>query len=107
MYQYKGLEDTIAAIATPAGQGGIGIIRLSGKNAIAVADNVLRLQGGKALTGCRSHTMHHGWVKRPHCPDVAEDEDILDEVLVTLMRAPKSYTAEDVVEINCHGGMIV
>jgi len=99
MYQYKGLEDTIVAIATPAGQGGIGIVRISGKNAIPVADKVLRLQGAKQLAQSKSHAVHHGWVMM--------DEDILDEVLVTLMRAPKSYTAEDVVEINCHGGMTV
>ena len=101
MYQYKGLEDTIAAIATPAGQGGIGIVRISGKEAIAVADAVLRLQGDKTLAQCKSHTVHHGWVIN------AKDGEIIDEVLVTLMRAPKSYTAEDVVEINCHGGMTV
>ncbi len=95
MYQYKGLEDTIAAIATPAGQGGIGIIRISGKEAIAIADTVLCFRGSKTLLNCKSHTVHHGWVNS------------LDEVLVTLMRAPKSYTAEDVVEINCHGGMTV
>ncbi len=99
MYQYKGLEDTIAAIATPAGQGGIGIIRISGKEAIAIADTVVRLQGGKSLAQCKSHTVQYGCAIR--------DEDILDEVLVTLMRAPKSYTVEDVVEINCHGGMTV
>ena len=99
MYQYKGLEDTIAAIATPAGQGGIGIVRISGNTAIAVADAVLRLRPSKALAYCKSHTVHYG--------RVINDEDILDEVLVTLMRAPKSYTAEDVVEINCHGGMTV
>jgi len=101
MYQYKGLEDTIAAIATPAGQGGIGIIRISGKDAIAVADAVLRLHSGKTLSSCKSHIVQHGWVVN------AQDQDILDEVLITLMRAPKSYTAEDVVEINCHGGMTV
>jgi tRNA modification GTPase len=99
MYQYKGLEDTIAAIATPAGQGGIGIVRISGKDAVTVADTVLRLDGSGALMDCKSHTVQHGWV--------VKDEDILDEVLVTLMRAPKSYTVEDVVEINCHGGMTV
>jgi len=99
MYQYKGLEDTIAAIATPAGQGGIGIVRISGKDAVAVADAVLRLQGDKTLGGCESHTVHHGWVM--------DGQTVIDEVLVTLMRAPKSYTAEDVVEINCHGGMTV
>ena len=62
MYQYKGLEDTIAAIATPAGQGGIGIIRISGKEAIAVADTVLHLQGSKTLADCKSHTVQYGWV---------------------------------------------
>jgi len=99
MYQYKGLEDTIAAIATPAGQGGIGIIRVSGKEAVMIADRILRFSGDKTLTSSQSHTVHHGWA--------LQDEDILDEVLVTLMKAPKSYTGEDVVEINCHGGMTV
>ena len=101
MYQYKGLEDTIAAIATPAGHGGIGIVRISGKEAMIVADAVVRLQAGAALKNCKSHTVHHGWVIN------AKTQEILDEVLVTLMRGPKSYTSEDVVEINCHGGMTV
>ena len=101
MYQYKGLEDTIAAIATPAGQGGIGIVRISGKEAVMVADKVLRLQGNRSLAQCKSHTVQYGWVIN------AQDGDIIDEVLVVLMRAPKSYTAEDIVEINCHGGMTV
>src|SRR5580693_349350 len=99
MYQYKGLEDTIAAIATPAGQGGIGIVRISGKEAIIIADTVLCLQGNKALRDCKSHTVQYGWVKRHDVFDIAKDEEILDEVLVTLMRAPKSYTTEDIVEI--------
>jgi len=101
MYQYKGLEDTIAAIATPAGQGGIGIIRISGKEAITVADTVLCLQGSTALIYCKSHTVHYGRVIN------AKAKEMIDEVLVTLMKAPKSYTTEDVVEINCHGGMTV
>jgi len=101
MYQYKGLEDTIAAIATPAGQGGIGIIRISGKEAITIVDTVVCLQGDKKLAECQSHTIHYGQVIN------AKSGEILDEVLVTLMKAPKSYTAEDVVEINCHGGMTV
>jgi tRNA modification GTPase len=101
MYQYKGLEDTIAAIATPAGQGGIGIIRISGNEAISVADAVVRLEGEKTLARSQSHTIHHGWAVN------AKDGNVLDEVLVAMMRAPKSYTAEDVVEINCHGGMTV
>ncbi|MDE2009484.1 MAG: tRNA uridine-5-carboxymethylaminomethyl(34) synthesis GTPase MnmE [Candidatus Omnitrophica bacterium] len=99
MYQYKGMEDTIAAIATPAGQGAIGIIRISGRDAIAVADRVLRLDGNKTLQQCPTHTVHHGWA--------VKSQDILDEVLVTVMRAPKSYTAENVVEICCHGGLTV
>lgn len=103
MYQYKGMEDTIAAIATPAGQGGIGIIRVSGPNAIAVADTILRLQGGVKLAHCHSHTVHYGRAVHEH----SGKEGTLDDVLVTLMKAPKSYTAEDVVEINCHGGMTV
>ncbi len=101
MYQYKGLEDTIAAIATPAGQGGIGIVRISGREAIAVADAVLRLRPSKALTSCKSHTVHYGHLIDP------KSGEMIDEVLVTLMQAPKSYTLEDVVEINCHGGMTV
>ena len=101
MYQYKGLEDTIAAIATPAGQGGIGIVRISGKEAIAVADMVLRLQGTTTLAQSKSHSVQHGWVLN------AKGGESVDEVLVTLMRSPKSYTSEDVVEINCHGGMLV
>ena len=99
MYQYKGLEDTIAAIATPAGQGGIGIVRISGQQAIAVADAVLQLQSAKKLAECKSHSVHHG---RVYIKD-----DIIDEVLVVLMRSPKSYTTEDVVEINCHAGPAV
>ncbi|MBF0570886.1 MAG: tRNA uridine-5-carboxymethylaminomethyl(34) synthesis GTPase MnmE [Candidatus Omnitrophica bacterium] len=101
MYQYKGLEDTIAAIATPAGQGGIGIVRISGKDAVTVADAVLRLQGKKTLVQSKSHTLQHGWVIS------TKSKEIIDEVLVTLMREPKSYTTEDVVEINCHGGTTV
>jgi len=101
MYQYKGFEDTIAAIATPVGQGGIGIIRISGKDAISIADAVLRLHGGKKLASCQSHTVQYGRVVN------AKSEDIIDEVLIVLMKAPKSYTSEDVVEINGHGGMTV
>lgn len=101
MYQYKGLDDTIAAMATGAGGGGIGIIRMSGQEAIAIADSVVRLQGGKLLKSSPSHTVHYGRVI-----DVQSGADI-DEVLVVLMRSPKSYTTQDVVEINCHGGMTV
>jgi len=101
MYQYKGLEDTIAAISTPTGQGGIGIVRISGKEAIAMADAVLHLYGNKKLANCQSHTINYGKVIK------AKNGEIIDDVLVNLMKAPKSYTTEDVVEINCHGGMTV
>jgi len=99
MYQYKGLEDTIAAIATPAGHGGIGIVRLSGREAIAIADVLVRLHSGQKLAACKSYTVHYG--------RILKQDETIDEVLVTLMRAPKSYTAEDVVEINCHAGPAV
>ena len=101
MYQYKGLEDTIAAIATPAGQGAIGIVRISGDKAIAVADAVLRFQGGKTLAQSVSRMVRYGKAVD------ADSGEVLDDVLVTLMKGPKSYTAEDVVEINCHGGITV
>jgi tRNA modification GTPase len=96
MYQYKGLEDTIAAIATPFGTGGLGIVRLSGKDAFAIASKFVHLKSGKVLIKCPGYTVHYGW---------AEDTEIIDEVLVTIMRGPKSYTAEDVVEVSCHGGL--
>jgi len=99
MYQYKGIEDTIAAIATPAGQGGIGIVRISGKDAMAIASQMVRLRSNKRVQDCASHTVHYGVVM--------DKAHVIDEVLVTLMRGPKSYTGEDVVEISGHGGMTV
>ena len=90
-------EDTIAAIATPMGDGGVGIVRLSGPNAerIALAVFVRRSDRREKL---RSHMLYHGSIRDP------ENGRVLDEVLLTLMRRPRSYTGEDVVEINCHGG---
>ncbi len=112
MYQYKGLEDTIAAIATPPGVGGIGIIRLSGKQAIELADCFVRLKSDKKLADCAGYTVHYGWAMQTIEGRVPITENttgtcpaIIDEVLVTLMRGLKSYTAEDVVEISCHGGI--
>ncbi len=112
MYQYKGLEDTIVAIATPAGVGGIGIVRLSGKQAVYIAEKLLRLKSGKALADCAGYTVHYGWAMgelEGHVPNSRSElgtcPSVIDEVLVTLMRGPKSYTAEDVVEISCHGGV--
>jgi len=94
------LEDTIVAISTPIGEGGIGIVRLSGKDAIPIADKVFFSPKGKKLCDAKSHTVVYGFVIDP-----AKNERI-DEVLATVMKAPKTYTRENVVEINCHGGML-
>lgn len=90
--------DTIAAIATPLGEGGIAVIRISGPDAVRAADRVFR--GRKALAEVASHTVHYGFVVDPATGEKA------DEVLATVMRAPRSFTREDVVEISCHGGII-
>lgn len=92
--------DTIAAISTPAGEGALHIVRLSGSEALAIADKVYR-QGKKHLSEQDSHTIHYGHLYDP------KTEQMIDEVMVSVMRAPKTYTREDVVEINCHGGIIV
>ncbi|MGQ9734359.1 MAG: tRNA uridine-5-carboxymethylaminomethyl(34) synthesis GTPase MnmE [Candidatus Bipolaricaulia bacterium] len=90
--------DTIAAISTPLGEGGIGIVRLSGPRAIEIVDRIFRSPKGLSLRDAPSHTIHYGFI---------EDEGRkVDEVLVTVMRAPRTYTREDVVEINCHGGIV-
>lgn len=90
---------TIAAVSTPPGEGGISIIRISGDEAIAVADRIFRNPRGKRLCGAAANTVSYGHA-------LAADGSVADEVLVTVFRAPHSYTGEDVAEINCHGGMI-
>lgn len=91
---------TIAAIATAMSDSGIGIIRISGSDAFAVADRVYRsVTGRKQLSGAASHTIHYGYIY--------DGDELIDEVMVALMRAPHSYTTEDTVEINCHGGILV
>ena len=90
--------ETIAAIATPAGVGGLSVIRASGTDAIALADKVFR--GKKSLASASTHTAHFGQL---YSPDGAR----LDEVVATVFRSPNSYTGEDVVEISCHGGSLV
>ncbi|HEY8341662.1 MAG TPA: tRNA uridine-5-carboxymethylaminomethyl(34) synthesis GTPase MnmE [Calditerricola sp.] len=89
--------DTIAAIATPMGEGAIGIVRVSGPDAIPIVNKLFR---GKDLSRVASHTIHYG-----HLVDPATGETV-EEVLVAVMRAPRTYTREDVVEINCHGGIV-
>jgi tRNA modification GTPase len=93
-------DDTIAAIATPLGEGGIGIVRLSGKEAFRIADSILRSPKGKTLTGSESHRLLYGYVVDP------KSGAKIDEVLASVMKSPHSYTTENVVEINCHSGMI-
>jgi len=90
--------DTIAAVSTPVGEGGISIVRLSGSDAVGIAKQVFRAASGKTLNDACSHTIHYGYI-------VQADRRI-DEVLLLLMRAPRTYTREDVVEIHCHGGTV-
>lgn len=94
------LDDTIAAISTPLGEGGIGIVRLSGRDAVSVAAKFFSSSKGRRLEDTESHRLIHGLIKDP-----AEGAAV-DEVLVTVMKAPSTYTREDVVEINCHGGIL-
>lgn len=101
MYQYQGIEDTIAGIATAAGPGGIGIVRLSGPGCTGIAEKVFRFKKSEQLSRCRSHTVHYGHVIDPRR---GTGDEVIDEALLILMRGPKSYTAEDVIEIHCHGG---
>ncbi len=124
------MDDTIVAISTPIGEGGIGIVRLSGARALAIADKIFVSKDGKKPSEIESHTVHYGWIinllfergrnyasrlrsknnfarvenpltRSPAYPHT----NIIDEVLLTVMKAPKSYTKEDIVEINCHGGI--
>ena len=90
--------DTITAIATPLGEGAIGIVRISGTEAVAIANRIFQ---GKNLETVDSHTLNYGHILDP------EKDEILDEVMVGVMRAPKTFTREDVIEINTHGGIAV
>lgn len=92
-------EATIAAVSTAVSNAGIGIVRMSGPEAFAIADRVYKGKKEKRLSGQKSHTIHYGYIM--------DGEFMIDEVLVMLMRGPHSYTGEDTVEINCHGGVYV
>lgn len=94
------LDDTIAAISTPVGQGGIGIVRLSGPEAVEIADKIFIPHKGEKISRARTKSIRYGHIIDP------KSAQTVDEVLVWAMRAPHSYTREDVVEINCHGGMV-
>ncbi|MCZ2493557.1 tRNA uridine-5-carboxymethylaminomethyl(34) synthesis GTPase MnmE, partial [Dellaglioa carnosa] len=89
--------DTIAAISTPPGEGAISIVRLSGEDAVQIANNVFK---GKNLANVDSQTINYGHILNPKT-----DEEV-DEVMVSVMLAPKTFTREDVIEINCHGGIV-
>ncbi|HBT19797.1 MAG TPA: tRNA uridine-5-carboxymethylaminomethyl(34) synthesis GTPase MnmE [Peptococcaceae bacterium] len=92
--------DTIAAISTPLGEGGIGIVRISGPDAVKIAKKIFKPKGRESIGEVKSHTLTLGYVV---CPNTGE---VIDEVLLSVMKSPRSYTREDVVEINCHGGMM-
>lgn len=92
-------EDTICAIATPVGLGGIGIIRISGKESCNIAEQIFL--PSQAKFPLKSHRLYHGWIRDP------ESGELVDEVLLSFMKAPRTYTKEDVVEINCHSGYAV
>jgi tRNA modification GTPase len=93
--------DTICAVATSLGEGGIGVIRVSGEKAIQVVSQIFEAKGRPSLSKAKTHTIHYGRIIDP-----ATGQGI-DEVLVSLMRAPRTYTREDVVEIGCHGGSLL
>jgi tRNA modification GTPase len=113
---HGGLEDTICAIATPTGEGGIGIVRLSGPQSLVVASRVVRLRSGRPLSSVSSHMLHladlvipalNGQKDNRPGLDLLPVSALLDEALVVYMKAPRSFTAEDVVEIQSHGGALV
>ena len=89
--------DSIASISTGLTESGIGIIRISGPEAFSIADRIYRSKSGKKLQEAADHTIHYGWIY--------DGDEMIDEVLVSIMAGPRTYTAEDTVEVNCHGGI--
>lgn len=92
-------NDTIAAISTGMTNSGIGVVRISGEDAVKVTDRIFRKPNGRKLSEEKTFTIHYG--------HIYDENELIDEVLVMLMRGPRSYTAEDTVEIDCHGGVLV
>ena len=92
--------ETIAAISTPMGEGAIAIVRLSGSEAFSIIDKIYKAPNDKRLSDAASHTIHYGHLIEPGTENVSE------EVMVSVMRGPRTFTREDVVEINCHGGLV-
>ena len=104
------MSNTICAISTPYGSGGIAVVRVSGKSAIQIVDTLFH--GRKSLTDAKAYTVHYGEIKKPTpLPSLKgkenNEQEILDQVLVSVFRAPHSFTGEDVVEIACHGSMYI
>lgn len=93
------LFDTIAAISTPRGEGGIGIVRISGSNALDILEKIFKPKSGKTVKEIRNYSISYG--------HLFDGENLVDEVLVSIMKAPNTYTREDIVEINCHGGFVI
>jgi len=91
-------EATIAAISTAVSNAGIGIVRMSGPEAFAIADSVYKGKKEKRLSGQKSHTIHYGYI--------VDEETVIDEVLIMWMKEPRTYTGENTVEIDCHGGIL-
>ncbi|MDF2589221.1 MAG: tRNA modification GTPase TrmE [Anaerocolumna sp.] len=93
-------SDTIAAIATAVNNAGISVIRISGEESLSIVDKIYKSKSGiKRLSDMPSHTIHYGFIQ--------DNEIVIDEVMVLIMRGPKSYTKEDIIEIDCHGGIVV
>lgn len=95
------LSDTIAAISTPIGEGGIGVVRVSGPLSEVIARTIFRPKGKIPPEGFKSHHLYYGYIIDP------SDNTTVDDVLLTIMRGPRSYTGEDVIEIHCHGGQLI
>ena len=91
--------ETIAAIATGLSESGISIIRVSGPDAFSIADKIFKSADKKSVFDYESHTIHYGFI--------VSNEEIIDEVILNIMKSPRSYTTEDTVEINCHGGILI
>ena len=99
MASLNALDDTIMALATASGAGAIAVIRMSGKDAFAIAEKVFRSKGGKKVSEADSHTILFG--------DILDDSEVVDEVLLSVFKNPKSFTGEDSVEISCHGSVFI
>lgn len=93
-------NNTIVAISTPFGESGIGIVRMSGEDSLSIANTIFRRKDNKKVFDLKDHSINYGWIIDP------KREEFIDEVLLSIMKEPKSYTKENIVEINCHGGWI-